>query len=283
MLQGHQAGQRAPRGNPGLDRRKSSTGVDEPVSPVGDGAGPSPSGPRGVARRAGLVRRSHCTARGCRPVPELYTKVGTTPAPRASRHPSSMLRSVTPHRRPPAAGRGRRLAGALALVVLVACAGEGEGRAGTVAGAALTEGERERIAEEVSSRLREATSLQAGGDVYGRLMSIYPDSGRVISASMGQVSTSRDSLATSVRAFWENVGRNMVNPEWRWGPMHVDVLSRDAAVVTATYRVPHLTPTQRPHVIGGAWTAVFVRRGDRWVVAQEHLSDHPGPMSPTPD
>ena len=184
--------------------------------------------------------------------------------------------------RPPATRR-RRLLGALALAV-TAAACQGEGQAGTVAGGGtLSEQERAEIAGTVTRRLREATDLRAGGDVFARLMSIYPDSGRVVSASMGQVSTTRDSLETSVRAFWENVGQNMVNPEWRWGPMHVDVLGPDAAVVTATYRVPHLTPTQRPHVIGGAWTAVFVRRGDRWVVAQEHLSDHPGPMSPNPD
>jgi hypothetical protein len=28
-------------------------------------------------------------------------------------------------------------------------------------------------------------------------------------------------------------------------------------------------------VIGGAWTAVFQKRGDRWYVIQEHLSDLP--------
>jgi hypothetical protein len=30
-----------------------------------------------------------------------------------------------------------------------------------------------------------------------------------------------------------------------------------------------------PHVIGGAWTAVFEKRGGRWYVIQEHLSDLP--------
>jgi ketosteroid isomerase-like protein len=57
--------------------------------------------------------------------------------------------------------------------------------------------------------------------------------------------------------------------------MHVDVLAQDAAVVTATYRVPHLTPRGMPHVIAGAWTAVFQRRAGRWVIVQEHLSDVP--------
>jgi hypothetical protein len=53
------------------------------------------------------------------------------------------------------------------------------------------------------------------------------------------------------------------------------VLSPDAAVMTATYRVPHLTPRNQPHVIAGAWTAVFVRRDGRWMIVQEHLSDVP--------
>ena len=43
------------------------------------------------------------------------------------------------------------------------------------------------------------------------------------------------------------------------------------------YRVPHLTPMGQPHVIGGAWTAVFRLQDGRWVIVQEHLSDSPTP------
>jgi hypothetical protein len=57
--------------------------------------------------------------------------------------------------------------------------------------------------------------------------------------------------------------------------MIVDVLAPDAAVMTATYRVPHLTPQGMPHVVAGAWTAVLVKRGGRWLIIQEHLSDAP--------
>ena len=67
----------------------------------------------------------------------------------------------------------------------------------------------------------------------------------------------------------------MRNPKWQWDPMHVDVLSRDAAVVTATYKIPHLTPRGMPHVIAGAMTQVFARRNGKWAVVQEHLSDVP--------
>ena len=104
---------------------------------------------------------------------------------------------------------------------------------------------------------------------------LYADSGRLVSASAGSIISSRDTLFTGIRAFWQYVGSNMRDPEWMWDQVIIDVLSRDAAVMTATYHVPHTTPAGRPHVIGGAWTAVFKRQGDRWVIVQEHLSDTP--------
>ena len=170
----------------------------------------------------------------------------------------------------------RRLALPTLLAAALAC------RPAPPPGAPLTDRERAEIAATVERRLREATDLRAGGDVVARMLAIYPDSGRVVSATGGGYTTDRDSLQASVRGFWQNVGQNMRNPEWRWGPMHVDVLSRDAAVVTAAYRIPHLTPRGEPHLIGGAWTAVFARRGGKWVVVQEHLSDVEGEVSAVP-
>ena len=129
--------------------------------------------------------------------------------------------------------------------------------------------------------MADATDLSKP-NVYERLIALYPDSGRVVSAGAGGVVTSRDTLAMQIRAFWQNVGQNMREPRWTWGQSYVDVLSPDAAVLTATYRVPHLTPMGTPHVIGGAWTAVFERRRGRWVIVQEHLSDVPGLATSTP-
>ena len=108
-----------------------------------------------------------------------------------------------------------------------------------------------------------------------RLMSIYPASGPVYSTSSGHVSTTRSELQQQIETFWKYVGSNMRNPKWEWTAIHIDVLSPQAAVLTASYRVPHLTPMNMRHVIAGAWTAVFVNRGGRWVVLQEHLSDVP--------
>ncbi|MES2177652.1 MAG: nuclear transport factor 2 family protein [Gemmatimonadota bacterium] len=141
----------------------------------------------------------------------------------------------------------------------------------------ITTEQRAAIADTLKNLIVNAYDLTTPGDAVARLMSLYPTSGAVISASGGIVSTSRDTLAAGLRAFWDNVGRNMREPKWTWGDMHVDVVGPDAAVLTTTYRVPHLTPRGEPHVLAGAWTAVFQRRGGKWVIIQEHLSDLPQP------
>jgi hypothetical protein len=107
------------------------------------------------------------------------------------------------------------------------------------------------------------------------MLSLYPPAGPVVSASAGRMTTSRDTLAMGIKAFWDNVGVNMRQPQWVWDKMVVDVLAPNAAVMTATYHIPHLTPQNQPHVIAGAWTAAFEKRGSRWYVVQEHLSDVP--------
>lgn len=164
-----------------------------------------------------------------------------------------------------------RRAAALALCLLAAaCGGGGTARA-------VTPAERAAITAAIEQRMRDATDLSHDGDVVARLVSLYPDTGRVLSTSVGHVMTSRPEIQRSIETFWANVGRNMRQPAWEWTSMYVDVLSPNAAAFTGTYRIPHRTPAGQPHVVGGAWTAVFVRRGGKWVIVQEHLSDSPAP------
>ena len=139
--------------------------------------------------------------------------------------------------------------------------------------APLTAAERTVIADTLRTMIVSAYDLTKPGDAVSRMLSLYPPTGNVVSASGGRVSVSRDSLEAGIRAFWQFVGQNMRNPKWTWDDMHVDVLARDAAVVTATYHIPHLTPRGQPHTIAGAMTVAFQRRGGRWSVVQEHLSD----------
>lgn len=146
----------------------------------------------------------------------------------------------------------------------------------------LTDSERRAIADTVEGLLRRAYDVSGPSAGADRLISLYSDSGRIVSASAGRIMTSRDSLAEGIRYFWESIGQNMREPRWIWERMATDVLSPDAAVVTATYRVPHRTPRGEPHEIAGAMTLVFARRGGRWVVIQEHVSDRPPNQEPVP-
>lgn len=161
-----------------------------------------------------------------------------------------------------------RLIAAISLVVLVACSST----------TTVSDAERRSIVDSLTRQVKAAYDLSTPNPAQ-RLLSLYPDSGRVVSAAGGQLISSRDTLAMGIKAFWQNVGSNMRSPKWVWDQMFFDVLSPNAAVMTATYHVPHLTPRNQPHTIGGAWTAVFQKRGDRWYVVQEHLSDLP----PAPD
>lgn len=156
------------------------------------------------------------------------------------------------------------------------------------AGARSVSVAQEKAVSDTLRKLVENAYDLTGPNAVQRMMSIYPDADPVYSTSSGHISTTRAELQQQIETFWKYVGSNMRNPKWEWTAMHIDVLAPDAAVLTASYRVPHLTPMNMPHVIAGAWTAVFVNRGGRWVVIQEHLSDVPADTAadtaaPAPD
>ncbi|MFL5598026.1 MAG: YybH family protein [Gemmatimonadaceae bacterium] len=139
-------------------------------------------------------------------------------------------------------------------------------------GADMSTAEKKAIADSLKRLVVDAYDF-GRPDAVKSLMSLYPSQGRVISASGGVITTTRPQLEQGIKAFWTYVGQNMRKPRWEWTSMNVDVLAPDAAVMTSTYRIPHLTPTGMSHVIAGAWTAVFQKQGGRWVIIQEHLSD----------
>lgn len=130
------------------------------------------------------------------------------------------------------------------------------------------------LADTLKARIQEAYDFTRPGAAE-RMMALYPDTGRVISASGGQVTASGDSLRAGIADFWRDAGQNMRDPRWEWGEVFVDRLGGDAAVLTATWSIPHIAPTGRPHVIRGAWTAVFRRIEEKWMIVAEHLSVPP--------
>lgn len=127
------------------------------------------------------------------------------------------------------------------------------------------------LADTLKARIADAYDLARPGAA-ARMMALYADTGRVISASGGVILASADSLKAGIQAFWDNVGRNMQNPTWQWDEAYVERLAPDAAVLTGRWSIPHIAPTGHPHVIRGAWTAVFRFRGGKWVIVMEHLS-----------
>ena len=157
----------------------------------------------------------------------------------------------------------------IALATLGAFAAHG---CSAASAAQMSASEKRTIADSLKRMVVRAYDLSKP-DAVASLMSLYPASGRVISASGGVTTTTRPELEQGIKAFWNYVGQNMKQPRWEWTSMTVDVLAPDAAVMTSTYRVPHLTPMGMSHVIGGAWTAVFQKRDGKWVIIQEHLSD----------
>ena len=146
---------------------------------------------------------------------------------------------------------------------------------------ALTPAERTAIAREIDAKVRDAYDLSKAG-AEQRMLALYADTGRIISAEQGQIIASRDSVMLGIRLFWQNVGVNMRQPKWIWTQTYVDVLSPTAAVFTGTYRVPHLTPRNQPHELAGVMTMVFAKRSGKWGVVQEHLSDTAPPAAPAP-
>ena len=163
------------------------------------------------------------------------------------------------------ANSGRMLAVLLVPALLAGCAS---------GGGDLSPEQRRSIASEIETKVRDAYDLSKPG-AEERMIALYADTGRIVSASTGRAIASRDTVIEGIKLFWRYVGANMKQPKWTWTNTYVDVLSPSAAVFTGTYRVPHLTPRGEPHEIAGAMTLVFAKRGQKWGVVQEHLSDAP--------
>lgn len=162
--------------------------------------------------------------------------------------------------------RGWDKAGLILVGSLLACTG-GPGSSSSLQTEAA-------LADTLKHLIEQAYDFSRPGALE-RMAALYPDSGRVISASGGKIIASADSLRAGLKTFWETAGQYMRDARWEWGDVLVDPLGPDAAVLTATWSIPHIAPTERPHVIRGAWTAVFRRLDGEWKIVVEHLSTPP--------
>ena len=161
---------------------------------------------------------------------------------------------------------------AIALTLLSSTMAALDGCAPRSNAGGVSQTERTAIAKQIDSLVRDAYD-PTRPNMDARMLALYADTGRIVSSTGGRVVTSRDTIAEGIHYFWKNVGLNMRGPQWIWTQTYVDVLGPNAAVFTGTYHVPHHTPMNQPHDIGGAMTLVFVKRGGKWGIVQEHLSD----------
>ena len=130
------------------------------------------------------------------------------------------------------------------------------------------------LADTLTGMIEQAYDFGRPGAVE-RMTALYAPDDSLVSASDGHITLSADSVRKGIDVFWQSAGRNMRNARWTWREVHVQRLAPDAAVLTGTWSIPHLTPDGQEHVIEGAWTAVFRRMSGRWRIVHEHLSSPP--------
>lgn len=93
-----------------------------------------------------------------------------------------------------------------------------------------------------------------------------------IVASHGMLYPSFDHFADDTRAFYGNLREVDVA---EWDDMYVQVLSADAAVLTATVRWSSTDNAGVRTDLKGVWTAVFVQNAGCWRIRARHESFEP--------
>ena len=93
-----------------------------------------------------------------------------------------------------------------------------------------------------------------------------------IVASNASLYPSFEGFAADVREFYGTLRKIDLAV---WDEMHVQVLSEDAAVLTATVRWSSTDTASVRLDLKGVWTAVYIRRNGRWSICTRHESFEP--------
>ncbi len=88
-------------------------------------------------------------------------------------------------------------------------------------------------------------------------------------ASDGSLYSSLDQFAEDARQFYDTLAQVHLAV---WDEMHVQVVSSDVAVLTATVRWSSTDVGGVRTDLKGVWTAVYVERGGRWRICTRHES-----------
>jgi ketosteroid isomerase-like protein len=125
----------------------------------------------------------------------------------------------------------------------------------------LTPEERDAIASRVGQLFDEipqaTNALQ-----FGRLLSYYRDSDELTYVARGRVTRSHGAFADIMDAQFGGV----VEADLRWLDIHIDVLSRDVAVSTATFEFTAILTAGDTARSSGTYTSIYVLRDGEWKI-----------------
>jgi hypothetical protein len=135
----------------------------------------------------------------------------------------------------------------------------------------LTPEERDAIANRVSQLFdeipRTTNALQ-----FDRLLSHYRESDELTYVAGGRVTRSHGAFADIMDAQF----RGVVESDLRWLDIHIDVLSRDVAVATATFEFTAALAAGNTAQSAGTYMCIYVLRNGDWEIQYSAHSFPPG-------
>jgi len=140
--------------------------------------------------------------------------------------------------------------------------------------AALTDADRAAIEDEITQLYAEQTAAINAGDAEGWLAYFEPgDDFRM--AYHGEL-TDWSAMEATTREMFEGLS----DIQFRWLGNHIQVLSRDIAIVTSLWEWSSTDPDGVVETDGGTWTVALVKKDGAWKIVNASESfpedDHDG-------
>lgn len=148
----------------------------------------------------------------------------------------------------------------IVMALAVGCSAP-EGAPSAVGSGAMTSEERAAIAQTVSARFDEVAEATNTLD-FSRLLSLYQASDELTYVAAGRINRTHAVMAGLI----ESQFRGVAAADLGWTEVHVDVLARDVAIVTAGYEFAAMLETGAATGSAGTFTCVYVLRDGVWEI-----------------
>ena len=136
--------------------------------------------------------------------------------------------------------------------------------------AALTDADRAAIEEEITQLYAEQAEMISSVDMEGWLAQ-YDSSEEFVLATGGML-IGYAAVDSIIRGEWPNI----TEANFAWGDLHIRVLSRDLAVVSAPFEWSGLVAGEEVVVDDATWTMVLGKKDGTWkmLAVAESKADH---------